>query len=55
MPLTGQSLPIFLGVEFAELRKNLGEAIGETIETTARMVFGKGAAKHLHGVLSGEQ
>jgi hypothetical protein len=56
MPTYPANLCLFWwGVKFSGFRKNLGEAIGQAIETAPRRTVWKGAREHSHYVLSGEQ
>ena len=42
-------------VEFASLRENFSETVGQTIQAAARSAVRQVAPEHLHDVLSGEQ
>ena len=54
--LTGQSLPILQGVwSLRTSAEDLGEAVGEPVEASARSAVWHGTAEHLQHMLSGEQ
>ena len=54
-PYPANLCPLFGGAEFAGFGENLGEPIGEPIETMSGLAVRQRTAEHLNGVLSEEQ